>query len=171
MDQNGCFCMPFLVVALCPAPTAFAGKQNWQSGYECHISHHCYMKSICLLQRVCWTIALCFMYKLLGIGHMYQPTSTFSHVNEASKHLCVSAIDRYATFLHRGSLMQACKVRSEPSWSGMGTHGSTMMAAQWKLNKAGWKMRRVTGFHLWTTPPNVNAVCMELTKCKSMRAV
>ena len=65
--------------------------------------------------------------------------------------------------------MQACKACSKPSWSCMGTHGSTKLAAPLKL---GWEEDETGDWiPLWTTPPDVNAVCMELTKCSSMRAV
>ena len=44
-----------------------------------------------------------------------------------------------------------------------------MLAAPLKL---GWEEDETGDWiPLWTTPPDVNAVCMELTKCSSMRAV
>ena len=49
---------------------------------------------------------LCLLYKLLGIGHLYNHSSAFRHVIEARKHLFVSVIDMHVTFHHRRSLTQ-----------------------------------------------------------------
>ena len=78
-----------------------------------------------------------------------------------------SAINRYVTFHHRSSLIPSCKVCSKPSWSCMGTLGSTMLTAplRWVEDETGdW-------IPLWTTPSDVNAVCVGLTNCNCKRAV
>ena len=133
------------------------------------IPHITYTVYLPITEGFLMNYSIMFHYQLLDIGHLYKYASTFSHVNKASKLLFVSAIDRYVTFQHRSSLMQACKVRSKPRWSCMGTHGSTMLPDPLKL---GWEDDEMGDWiPLRTTPPDVNAVCMELTKCSSMRAV
>ena len=54
---------------------------------------------------------------------------------EWDKETLVSAIDIYATFHYRSSLIPSCKVCSKPSWSC--TPGSTMLTAPLKW---GWPM-------------------------------
>ena len=151
--------MPFLVVALCLAPTASA-KKYLQSEDEYHISHQFYTRSICLLQRVLmnWSIMSpvqtpgywSFIHTVIDIQPCGWGKQTF-----------VFVIDRYVTFHHRSSLLPACKVCSKQSWSCMGTHGSTMLAAPLKWD---WEKDETRDcIPLWTTPPDVNVVCMELT--------
>ena len=71
----------------------------------------------------------------LPIGRLDKHSSTFSHVNEAKKHLFVSAIDRYVTFHYRSSLIPSCKVCSKSSWSC--THGSIMLTT---ALRRGWRV-------------------------------
>ena len=95
-------------------------------------------------------------------------SSIFSHVNGTKKHLFVSVIDRYVTFHHRRSLIPACIVCSKPSWSCMGTLGSTVLTSPWRWGWGG--NAKGAWIPLWTLPL-VNAAGMELTKCCCKRAV
>ena len=134
MDPNGCF---LYVISSCGTVSSSNSIHMKITLAVWRRKPHIVIWSLSAYHRgLCWTIASCFMYRLLDIGHLYKHASILSNVNEASKDLFVSVINRYVTFHRRSSHMQACKVCSKPSWSCMGTHGSTMLAAPLK---SGWE--------------------------------
>ena len=152
------YCMPFIVVAPCLAPTAFTRKQYWQSGDEYHISHHWYIKYICLLQRVFVNSSSMSPVQTPVFWSSVQTFIDIQPCEWGKKKWFVSVIDRYVTFHHRSSLIPACKLCSERSWQCMGTHGSTILAAHlfWGSEED------ATGnwIPLWTIQSDVSAVCM-----------
>ena len=124
MHPNGCF---LCAISSWGTVSSFNSMRNTISNLEMNTTYPTIVaQSLSAYYRgLCWTGALCILYKLLGIGHLYKHSSSVSHVNEARKRLFVSAIDRYATLYHTSSLIPSCRVCSKQRWSC--TLGSTMV--------------------------------------------
>ena len=170
MHPNCCCFACYFYLWHCVQPHQYPQENNFGSLETNATYHTIVIQSLSAYYRkFYWTETLCLLCKLLGFGHLYKHSSTFSYVNAEKKHLFRSLIGRYVTFHHRNSLTPTCKVCSKLSWSCMGPLGRTMLTAPlrwcWEEDEAGeWILP-------WTTTPEVNVVCIGLTKYNCKRAV